>query len=130
MKGRTLFLHAGLPKCASSALQDWAESNRALLADQGIGWPETDPAGLAAARHQWLVDALVGAASARARLETVLGQATGDLLISAEALATGLHDFPEAGLSWFRAATQGWRVRLILLTRPISDWQNRCGRKA
>ena len=29
---RSLFLHVGLPKCGSSALQDWAGTNRALLA--------------------------------------------------------------------------------------------------
>lgn len=122
MAGRPLlFLHVGLPHCGSSALQDWAGTNRALLAAQGLCWPETDDCGLMAARHRWLVSALRHGPDER--LPAVLAQAGGDVLISAEGLTLHFHDFAPEHLAWFRAETEGWDVRLILMTRDLSGWQ-------
>lgn len=118
---RSLFLHVGLPHCGSSALQDWAGTNRALLAAQGLVWPETDACGLMAARHRWLVRALRHGPDAR--LREVLAQAGGDVLISAEGLTLHFHDFAPEHLAWFREETAGWDVRLILMTRDLSGWQ-------
>lgn len=115
-------MHVGLPRCASSSLQDWAGTNSALLAQQGIVWPEVDDAGLEAARHQWLVEALkVGSDG---RLERVLADhGNDDILISSEGLSLQFDHFPTEQLDWFRQATAGWEVRLILMTREILDWQ-------
>lgn len=122
MAGRpSLFLHVGLPHCGSSALQDWAGTNRALLAAQGLCWPETDDCGLMAARHRWLVSALRHGPDER--LPAVLAQAGGDVLISAEGLTLHFHDFAPDHLAWFREVTAGWDVRLILMTRDLSGWQ-------
>lgn len=122
MAGRpSLFLHVGLPHCGSSALQDWAATNRALMAAQGLVWPDTDDCGLMAGRHRWLVEALLG--GPEARLPEVLAGAGGDVLISAEGLTLHFHDFPQERLEWFRQVTEGWDVRLILMTRDLSGWQ-------
>lgn len=118
---RSLFLHVGLPHCGSSALQDWAGTNRALLAAQGLVWPETDDCGLMAARHRWLVAALRDGPDGR--LAEVLAGAGGDVLISAEGLTLHFHDFAPEHLAWFRETTAGWDVRLILMTRDLSGWQ-------
>ncbi|SDK44486.1 hypothetical protein [Paracoccus chinensis] len=118
---RSLFLHVGLPHCGSSALQDWAGTNRELLAAQGLGWPETDDCGLMAARHRWLVSALRHGPDER--LPAVLAGAAGDVLISAEGLTLHFHDFAPEHLAWFREETEGWDVRLILMTRDLSGWQ-------
>ena len=118
---RSLFLHVGLPHCGSSALQDWAGTNRALLAAQGLVWPDTDDCGLMAARHRWLVSALRHGPDGR--LPAVLAQAEGDVLISAEGLTLRFHDFAPEHLAWFRDVTAGWDVRLILMTRDLSGWQ-------
>ena len=118
---RSLFLHVGLPHCGSSALQDWAGTNRGLLAAQGLVWPETDDCGLMAARHRWLVAALRDGPDGR--LPGVLAQAGGDVLISAEGLTLHFHDFAPEHLAWFREVTEGWDVRLILMTRDLSGWQ-------
>jgi len=118
---RSLFLHVGLPQCGSSALQDWAATNRALLAAQGLAWPRTDDCGLMAARHRWLVEALRHGPDGR--LPRVLAEASGDVLISAEGLTLHFHDFAPAHLAWFREVTAGWDVRLILMTRDMSGWQ-------
>lgn len=117
---RSLFLHVGVPKCGSSALQDWAGTNRALLARQGLDWPEPEATDHMAARHQWLVNALRFGPDAR--LEQALAAASGDVLISAEGLSRHLDDFDPAHLEWFRAVTAGWDVRLILMTRAPGDW--------
>ena len=122
MAGRpSLFLHVGLPHCGSSALQDWAATNRALMAAQGLVWPEVDDCGLMAGRHRWLVEALLGGPDQR--LPEVLAGAGGDVLVSAEGLTLHFHDFPRERLEWFRQATAGWDVRLILMTRDLSGWQ-------
>ena len=118
---RSLFLHVGLPHCGSSALQDWAGTNRALLAAQGLVWPDTDDCGLMAARHRWLVRALLDGPDGR--LAAVLDQAEGDVLISAEGLTLHFHDFAPGHLGWFREVTGAWDVRLILMTRDLSGWQ-------
>ncbi len=118
---RSLFLHVGLPHCGSSALQDWAATNRELMSAQGLVWPEVDDCGLMAGRHRWLVEALLGGPDQR--LPEVLGGAGGDVLISAEGLTLHFHDFPQERLEWFRQATAGWDVRLILMTRDLSGWQ-------
>lgn len=123
MTGRTLFLHVGLPKCASSALQDWADANRTALAAQGLDWPDPTPAGLVTARHQWLVGAL-RVDGDMARLSSELAAAPGDILISAEGLSLQFEDFPEQHLAAFRNATLGWSVRLILMTRGMTAWQH------
>lgn len=119
---RSLFLHVGLPHCGSSALQDWAATNRDLMAAQGLVWPDTDDCGLMAGRHRWLVETLLSGPDER--LPAVLaGAAGGDVLISAEGLTLRFHDFPSGHLDWFRQVTAGWDVRLILMTRDLSGWQ-------
>lgn len=125
---RSLFLHVGLPKCAASALQDWAGTNRDLLAAQGITWPGTQDEGLMAARHHWLVATLrFGAPD---RLAEVLSHASGDVLMSAEGLTRHFDEFPAERLAAFRAATAGWDVRVILMHRHIGAWQRSMWKQA
>lgn len=119
---RTLFLHVGLPRCGSSALQDWACTNAALLARQGIIWPAVDNAGLEAARHQWLVEALKTGSDGR--LESLLADAgDDDILMSTEGLSLQFDSFPAEQMAWFREAAADWDVRLIIMTREVTGWQ-------
>ena len=54
MSAGRLVLHVGLPKAASSALQVWADANRAALAAQGVDYPDPRSPHLMC-KHPWLV---------------------------------------------------------------------------
>lgn len=117
---RTLLLHIGLPKTASSALQFWADGNRQLLLAHGVHYPA--PAiGPLAPKHQDIVGGLFG--GNLMRLQRYLAMAEAPVLfLSSEGLTNYLYDFPPASLAAWRETVAGWRVRLLMVTRPSEGW--------
>lgn len=120
MTANGITLHVGLPKCASSALQGWADANRDHLAAAGLDYPRT-PAGLPAPKHQQVVSALMR--GNMAAVETLLsGWTAPALLLSSEGLSNHLYDFDPAQLSRLRALFAGRCQTVILMYRDPEEW--------
>lgn len=120
MTATRLVLHVGLPKCASSAVQVWADGNRDALAASGVDYPESTP-GFPAPKHQELVALMHGedAPVARAFLARTRSPT---LFLSTEGLSNSLYDAPEAALARFRDLMGGGCDTAILMTRAPGDW--------
>lgn len=117
---RELFLHVGLPKTASSALQVWADSNRQFLRENGIHYPEGD-SGAAMPKHQDLVGALFrGDFTCLDRY--LAANAELALFLSTEGLTNHLYDYPSRHLATFRKKISGFRVTALLMVRSTEDW--------
>jgi len=115
-----LFLHAGLPKAASSSLQRWCASNRGLLQSQGIVYPETEP-GLLAPKHEFLVAELLSGQS-RSLAALIDAHPGVDLMLSTEGLTYRFDEFRQESLAAFREALRPRDVQLIVVTRDFASW--------
>ncbi len=117
---RKLVLHIGLPKSASSALQVWADANRSALLEQGIDYPPSDHTSIMP-KHQGLVGELMNGRNGY--LSSLLSRNLGPVtFLSTEGLTNHLYDYPESGLSAFRAASVGFEINLFLMFRPVDEW--------
>lgn len=120
MRPERLFLHVGMPKAASSALQVWADANRAALLAQGVDYPPPVGARLDP-KHQILVTMMI-----RNQLELlppIINAARAPtLFLSTEGLSFHFQDFRPVPLQRFREATRGLHLTVFMLTRATGAW--------
>lgn len=117
--GRTLVLHVGLPKTASSALQVWADRNRDFLLERGVHYPPGN--GALMPKHQDLVAALFTGDLAPIDAYILAARAP-VLFLSTEGLTNHLYDFPGPSLAALRERLSGWIVRVFIVTRARESW--------
>jgi hypothetical protein len=116
---RRLFLHVGLPKTGTSALQRYLWNERTALAAQGLTYPDaTDPVDR---KQAVLVPDLVSGSGGRLIAEW-LQDRDGDVVVSHEGLSNHLVDFSPDALERFRGATRAWEVHVVLVTRDPEPW--------
>lgn len=119
-KAQRIVLHVGLGKCASSAIQFWADGNRDWLLARGVDYPPCDPK-LPYPKHQGLVTMLQ--AEERAYLDGLIdGSRAGTLMLSTEGLSNRMESFSEAAFEKFRAATSGLPVDIFFVQRDLEAW--------
>lgn len=117
---RSLVLHVGLPKTATTSLQFWAHANRQPLAERGVDYPE--PAGeVLVPKHQFLVTELMTGQLDRTR-RTVAASESPRLFLSTEGLTNHLYDYSEDALAQFREVLAPHRVTLFLVLREPTAW--------
>ncbi|MFN7230171.1 MAG: hypothetical protein ACK5UG_14055 [Synechococcaceae cyanobacterium] len=114
-RNRTLHVHAGPHKTASTWIQAGLERNRALLLRQGLRydtpWREQS--------HRHLARQLLGgAADPLARWLRDRRRWDGDLLLSAEHLSRLIHGSEGLELLRCTAAAEGWQLHVISFIRP------------
>lgn len=120
---RTLFLHVGMPKCATTTIQDFLRQNAGALAAAGLRYvfhPEDRTVGqgngatLAAAMYRGEVDLAC-------RILDHFLEGPGDAIISSEILL-GLARSAETPRLIARAAERGYRVKVICYLRRQDLW--------
>ena len=118
---RKLFLHAGLPKTATSAMQRWFVANRAALRAAGVHYPAPERAH--SDKHDDLV-ALLKRARDGADFDRYFNAAAGTsaTLLSNEGLTNHLYDFHPAALAAFRERIAPLETTVIMLVRPEAVW--------
>ncbi|WP_424933097.1 capsular polysaccharide synthesis protein [Amaricoccus macauensis] len=140
---KRIVLHVGLPKTATTTIQNWAETARAALAERGIVYPPTKP-GRDHPKHQELVNFLMGktphrqerkpsessrsdpgnaSAGPGSALDLVLYDHGAPItLISAEGLTFHLLDFQPERLEALRARLKHHDVTLFVNSRDPDGW--------
>ncbi len=117
---RKLWLHVGLPKTATTAVQAWMRENAEDLLSTGVLYPPL--LGASNDKHDFLVRDLLYAPDLT-QLRRLLEQTSAStLLLSDEGLTNHLEDFDDLALAQFRALTPTWEVGIILVTRESSSW--------
>ncbi|MEI2384549.1 hypothetical protein [Breoghania sp. JC706] len=117
---RRLFLHVGLPKTGTSAVQAWLYRNADALRRSEMEYPDAfapggDPS------HRWLVRGLLS--RDLADLRAVLDAASQpDIVLSSEGLTNHLYDFSPEALDMFRSMTGAFDVTVLLATREMDAW--------
>lgn len=115
-----LFLHIGLPKTGTTALQVWADRHRGALLARGIDYPPaatiTD-----APNHSAIQQSLMRRDMQLPQTLLCRGLAR-DMLLSAEGLSANLGQFPPDALAAFRRAVAGVEVVCILVVREAAAW--------
>lgn len=114
---QSIVLHVGLPKAASTTIQDWALSNRETLREAGIDYPL--PA--VAARHQNLVRGLIDGKQDWLR-ETLHNSPCPTLFLSAEGLSWHLQDSPESHLKEIRSILAPFDTVMVFNDRDPQKW--------
>jgi hypothetical protein len=120
MRPDRLVLHVGMPKAASSALQIWADANRAALLAQGVHYPPSTGARFDP-KHQILVTMMI-----RNQLNDLpafidAAQAP-TLFLSTEGLTYHFQDYRPVTLERFRDIVKGIRVTILMLVRDAEAW--------
>lgn len=114
-KAAGITLHVGLPKCASSALQGWADANRDALADAGVDYPPVQ-AEWPAPKHQQMIGAILS--GNLAPVEALLAHWSAPrLLLSTEGLSNLLYDFAPGHLAQLRDLFAGRCDTIVLMHR-------------
>ncbi len=116
-----LYLHVGLPKSGTSAVQRWCRENQTALQQQGLSYPSTLRAPNSD-KHDMIVPILRDAASAEPLEEMFRSTRSGRLILSNEGLTNHLYDFSEAALANFRRISSHMDTTVILLQRPRQAW--------
>ncbi len=116
-----LFLHVGLPKTGTSALQTWCNKYREDLKEDGVIYPPVNSMA-GGPKHQYVVSGLFK--SNLTALRTALSNADdhGNILLSAEGMTNHLYDFRLSALSEFRSVTEGYDVHVFLVSRQVDSW--------
>lgn len=121
MRRPKLYLHCGLPKTGSTALQSWFWHHRAALDRAGLVYPK-DPK-VVEGKHGYLIAELRRNTRLPKLARALRGVTVGrDVLLSNEGLSNHFDDFAPAALQTFRALTADYEVNLILLRRPQAAW--------
>ena len=120
MTTRTLWLHVGIPKTSTTSYQSWMRAQAGALEHAGLLYP--DHFGAGNDKHNFLVGNLRHKPDLPI-LERVLSDChTPQMLLSDEGLTNHLDDFNPDALGRFRELTQGWTVKIILVTRDAESW--------
>lgn len=115
-----IVIHIGLPKCASTALQNWFYDNRNHLAKANICYPPPSQE-TRAPKHQALVgDLLEGHCTSLGKYIKGCGLPT--LFLSSEGLSNHLFDYEGAALADFRRHAGDCPVDLIIVNRDPAAW--------
>jgi hypothetical protein len=117
---KRIILHIGLPKSASTTIQDWALSRRSLLADSGIAYPRPE-GGSNNPRHQMLVKGLMNGDMDWLR-KTIHNNLCPTLFLSAEGLSWHLQDYSEIHLEQFRKILAPFETVLFFNDREPQPW--------
>lgn len=116
---RRITLHVGLPKCASSAFQGWADANRAALLAQGLDYPEAHPSQIAP-KHQEIVHGIMG--GSMAGIEALLRRPSDNLLMSTEGMSNMLYEASPSALERFCEMMGGGCDTILLMVRDGRSW--------
>jgi hypothetical protein len=117
---KSLVLHVGLPKTATTSLQFWAHANRAELSARGIDYPDASGEAFAP-KHQFIVNELMAGRLERTR-RTVAESAAPSLFLSTEGLTNHLYDYSEDALAEFRGIVAGRQLTLFVVLREPTAW--------
>ena len=117
---RSLLLHVGLPKTATTSLQFWAHANRKPLAGHGIDYPEAAGEVLVP-KHQFIVNELMTGQLDRTRAAVAASDAP-RLFLSTEGLTNHLYDFAGDVLAQFRGILAARKVTLFVVLREREAW--------
>jgi len=133
---KTLILHIGQTKTATTSLQTFFADNRPALAAQGVLYPEVPADHEAKHQHRFLVESLYGPPGAAEAawdylLETIAGSALPRVLISEEVF-WHLHEAQPArrrsALEWVRRRLEGFELRIVCYLRRqdlwVQSWHN------
>ncbi len=117
---RRLFMHVGLPKTGSSALQHWCAASRVTLRKADIEFPDWDP-NWVVPRHQFAVREL--RTGFFPRLETLLASGHGrHILLTSEGFTNQFFDFPRSALDAFRKVTAEFEKIVFVVLRSDASW--------
>jgi len=115
-----LFLHIGLPKVASTAIQHWCVDHREPLMAAGITYPARRPG--SGARHQFVVHDIASNTETPAYCDLFDALETPSLLLSSEGFSKQLPRMQEDALRRFREATARFHVTVLLCVRDANRW--------
>lgn len=116
---RRLILHAGTPKTGTTALQLRLEADRDKLVRQGFFYPPTG--GGPSPRHQWMIQALLGAGTPLLTqlrsLPATVPEQVHTVILSSEGVYNHWWDFSQAGRSALKQLAEEFRVELWIWFR-------------
>lgn len=117
---RKLFLHVGLPKTGTSAIQTSLFSNRDLLRKNGILYPDimlkTNPP-----KHQRLIKAFNQ--SDFVELKNWLDKNKYDsIILSTEGVTNHFYDFSDQSFELFKKAISNYNLIIVFVTRDKNSW--------
>lgn len=118
--GRNLFLHVGLPKTGTTALQKWFFDNHDVLAARGVSYPLVPE--MQNYKQGYIVQDLAWKPDISRIEQAIDTYPTGDLLFSNEGLSNHVYDFRKENLELFHALTQPFRIVLIVVEREPETW--------
>ena len=123
----TLFLHAGLAKTGTSAIQRWFDQNAAALGATGICYPRYYPDAPfffpsdSVEKQQFLVGEL-RSHGPRTLLKVAEENRGRSILLSTEGMTNHLQDFAPEHLQAFRTLFAEYKVKALLVTRDLDSW--------
>lgn len=120
MTARTLWLHVGIPKTSTTSFQSWMRANAAEIERFDLSYPPLF--GQGNDKHNFLVGALRRDKELGALKQLLDTTETPDILLSDEGLSNHLDDFDPASLERFRALTENWVVKILLMSRDPQSW--------
>lgn len=118
-----LVLHIGLPKCASTTIQFWADANRDALREHGVRYPKPSP-GTEDPKHHDLVRFLMTGGQKALTHELFACDPGETLFLSAEGLTNHLFDAMRDpwALAKLRGYFRPFKLTLVMLRRDPEAW--------
>jgi len=117
---KKLYLHVGLPKTGTTALQKWFRQHQDDLSLAGIQYP--DQFGHNGDKHSFMIDELRNNSKIPRINKIVTNANCSTLFLSNEGLSNHLYDFDPIALKNFRELTKDMVITIILVTRPKEAW--------